>query len=66
MTDLGQMGRVVIIIFVETSSTNQLNLSGVDEDPKKTEKDTKKTWKTKLGSGGSLPPEGRQVTQFIF
>ena len=48
-------------------TTNQLNLSGVDKElEENTEKDTKKTQKPKLGSGGSLPTDGGQVTLFIF
>ena len=52
---------------METSSTNQLNLRGVDGEIKEnTEKYIRKTWKPKLESGGSLTADGGQVTQFIF
>lgn len=54
-------------LAAETSSTNQLNLSGVDgEFEENTEKDTGKKWKSMLGSGGSLLMDDGQVTQLII
>lgn len=40
--------------------------NGNEELKENTEKIQKKTQKSKLESGGSLPADGKQMTQFIF